>query len=184
MVLAIDNVYHEHNASALLRTAEGLGFGKVWIIENKNRFSPVKGIALGVTKWLDIKRFKNEKEFLEEVAKNRYKLAVTVMPDHPSAIPITEFSLKEPIVLTVGSEKEGVSRELIEKADLLLTIPMLGLVESFNVSVATAIFLWELRKKLEVSNIKWQLSYREKILLLYQWLKRTVKNSAELEQRL
>ena len=75
---------------------------------------------------------------------------------------------------------EGLSNEVCEMADGFMKIPMFGFTESFNISVTVALSLQYLTNKLRKSNIKWQLSKREKNEVLLNWLKTSIKNSEKI----
>jgi tRNA (guanosine-2'-O-)-methyltransferase len=74
-----------------------------------------------------------------------------------------------------GSELVGISDQVRQNADELLTIPMFGFTESFNLSVSTAIILHHVFSKIRNSDINWQLSDEEKQWLKLEWLKTSIK---------
>jgi len=75
----------------------------------------------------------------------------------------------------------GISKEIEEKADGLVKIPMYGFTESFNISVSAAICIYSLTSRLRKSNIDWQLSDNEKLEIKLQWLRNTIKDANALE---
>ncbi|HEY4785268.1 MAG TPA: TrmH family RNA methyltransferase, partial [Bacteroidales bacterium] len=77
--------------------------------------------------------------------------------------------------IVFGSELEGISDEIRDQADELLTIPMYGFTESFNISVSAAIILHHLIGKLKASQLDWHLTTDEKLYLKLEWLKASVK---------
>ena len=66
--------------------------------------------------------------------------------------------LEKPIALFFGTERRGLSQELINEADLLVHLPMYGFTESFNISVSVAIALNTLRQRLDKSKLNWKLT--------------------------
>ncbi len=75
-----------------------------------------------------------------------------------------------------GTEKEGLSAQVLSQADTFLKIPMVGFTESLNISVAVAIVLQQLTDKLRRSEIAWQLSDEERLNTLIHWTKQSIRN--------
>lgn len=173
ITIVIDDIYQGHNASAVLRSCDAFGLIDVYVVEKSNKFSPIKGISQSAEKWLSIKKFSNHKDCYDELKRNDYKICVAIPPSEDS-IYIDEFEFNEKIAVVVGSEMEGVSDFFKERADIFLSIRMYGFVESFNLSVASALILYELRRKLESSKIKWHLNPIKKGKILYDWLHKSV----------
>lgn len=181
ITVVVDDIYQGHNASAVLRSCDAFGLVDVYVVEGKNRFSPVKGISQSAEKWLEIKRFSNPKDCYDELKRNGYKVCVAVPPSEKS-IYVDEFNPDEKVAIVVGSEMGGVSDFFMENAEVFLSIRMYGFVESFNLSVASAIILYELRKKIELGNVDWYLPPLKKAAVMYRWMRRSVYFADKLEE--
>ncbi len=181
ITVVLDDIYQIHNASAVLRSCDAFGILDVYVVENKNKFQPAKGISNSADKWLNIKKFSNYDECYKELKDNDYKICVTVPPSENSVF-LDDFEIKEKIAIVIGSEVSGVSDFFKEKADMFLSIKMRGFVESLNLSVSTGIILYEFRKKLENSNIDWRLSPVKKSKTIYKWFKKTVYFSDKITE--
>ncbi|MDC7226884.1 MAG: RNA methyltransferase [Spirochaetales bacterium] len=188
ITVVLEDIFQPHNASAVLRSCDGFGIQDVHIIENKNRFSPNKDVDMGTSQWLSINRNSPANsgsctsECLERLKKDGYRIVATT--PHTNDTDLEDFDLntgKTAIVL--GTELEGISREVEESADEFLKIPMHGFVESFNISVACALILHHLSWKLRSSDIGWQLSEEEKAEIQLEWLRKTVNNADSIETR-
>lgn len=173
ITVVIDDIYQGHNASAVLRSCDAFGLVDIYVVEKSNKFSPIKGISQSAEKWLTIKKFLTHEECYEELKKNGYRICVAVPPAENSVY-LDEFEFDEKIAVVVGSEMEGVSDFFKEKAEIFLSIRMYGFVESFNLSVASALILYELRKKLDKANINWHISPIKRGKILYNWLRKSV----------
>lgn len=182
ITIVIDDIYQPHNASAVLRTCDAFGLSDVYVIEGSNKFTPVKGISQSAEKWLCIKRFKDRQECYNELITNGYKICIATPPNEDS-IYLDDFEIDDKIAIVIGSEMEGVSEFFREKADYFLSIKMYGFVESFNLSVACAIILYEMRKKLEKSNINWHISPIKKGKILWDWMRGSVYFADKLFQK-
>ena len=95
---------------------------------------------------------------------------------------IHEFDITKPAALFFGTEKEGLSQEILDQADGFLKIPMVGFTESLNISVSAAIILQNLTNRLRLSTIEWELSEDEKLEKRIDWAKKTIKDSVYIEK--
>lgn len=146
LVVVIEDIYDPHNAAAIWRTCEAYGVGKVCLIFDKQKaFNPKKvGKSSSATanKWLDFEVFSNTRECLAKLKKQGFSIIATVL--NKQAKNIYEFNWPEKIALLVGNEHSGLSEQAIKLSDYQVYISMQGMVQSLNVSVATAIFLSEI----------------------------------------
>ena len=85
--------------------------------------------------------------------------------------------------MVFGTELEGVSDEILDFADETLAIPMFGFTKSFNVSVAAAICMYELKQKLMKSGIEYKLSEEKLLELKIRWSKNSIKSSEQILER-
>jgi tRNA (guanosine-2'-O-)-methyltransferase len=178
--VVLEDLYQPHNASAVLRTCDCFGIQDVHIIENRNTYSISADVALGSNKWLTLKKY-NRTEFntpdtYRTLRSAGYRIVATT--PHRDDTTLNDFDLKKgKLVLVFGTELEGLSETAIKEADEYLRIPMVGFTESFNISVAAAIILWQLTSRLKRSTIRWQLLPHERTELKLAWLKRSIKKS-------
>ncbi len=183
LTVVVEDVYQPHNASAILRTCDAFGLQDVYVVEKENRFKPNTGVSLGAEKWLNIITFKSPEEAYKELKRKGYSIAVTVPPGKkfsPSFLP--DFKPRGKLAVVFGSELEGVSKFFIENADVYLTIPMYGFVESFNVSVSLAIVLYDLVVKCKERS-GFFLTEKEKEETLFYWLSKSIKNFEKIVER-
>ena len=174
----LEDIYQSQNASAVLRTCECLGIQDIHIVENKNEYHYNPGVAMGSGKWTNLRKFNkhqnNSLQAIEYLKSNNYRIVATVPGEN--CITLENFDIeKGKFAIVLGSELEGISEEIRNLADELLTIPMFGFTESFNISVSTAIILHHLMSKIKSSHVDWQLTKEEKLSLKLEWLKASVK---------
>ncbi len=178
MTVVLEDLYQPQNTSAVLRTCDCFGVQDVHIIENRNPWEFNPDVERGSSKWLNLKRFKNRKDnsqdCMDHLRARGYKIVATT-PYGTTTIP--DLPVSEPFALVFGTEKQGVSESIINQSDYTVKIPMYGFTESFNISVAAAIFLNNLRQRLEAEEIVWQLSEDEKTEVLIGWCKKALKHN-------
>jgi len=178
ITVAVEDVYKDRNASAIVRTADCFGIQDVHIIENYNEYQLSTGIAKGSDKWININVYDREEHntltCLKKLRKQGYKIVATT--PHKNEQLLEDIDISEKIALVFGGEKDGLSELAMEEADEYLKIPMVGFTESFNISVASAIILHNLSNRLRTSEVPWQLSDAEKDELRLEWAIKTVLN--------
>lgn len=137
----LENIYDRGNASAVMRTAEALGFASVHSIEPGDKFKESNRVTAGSDKWVELTRYKDTKSCVEALKKQGYKICVTSLE---ASRPLSEIDFTVPCAVVLGNEKEGVSKEMLDLADERMIIPMVGFVQSYNISVAGALCLYHI----------------------------------------
>lgn len=180
VTVVLEDIYQPHNASAVLRSMDCFGIQDAHIIENSNEYRINPDVALGASKWLSLMRYNepgnNTNRALAHLKDMGYRLVATT--PHQQDVELPDFSLEDgKTALLFGTEMQGLSQQALSMADGYLRIPMYGFTESFNISVSAAIILYELKKKLVHSSVKWALDEEEKTDLMLEWLKKSIKRS-------
>lgn len=128
------------NAFAVVRSAEIFGVTKIHIIAPEKIVSGMRSISKGALDWIDIVFYANTHDFLAEMENQNCRLA-GALPAAPH--PVNAIPLMEPVCLLLGNEREGLSTIAKKACDWHYQIPMFGMTESLNLSVAAAISLYE-----------------------------------------
>jgi tRNA (guanosine-2'-O-)-methyltransferase len=185
IVVALENIQQDHNASAIMRTMDCLGFQELHLIEKNNNYQFQRDIALGAARWLDVVQHQQEPEpVMDSIAHLRQKgYQIVATSPHMKASTPQSIDLSQPIALFFGAEKHGISEELSANADTFLHIPMHGFTESFNLSVSAALVLSALRTRLEASKIDWLLSEQQSTALKIAWCERILNGGPQLAQK-
>ncbi len=134
---AVEAVYHRHNASAILRSCDAFGVHHVHLI---GADGPPSGAARGAERWLALHSHRDVAEALAALAAAGVDVWVADIADGPT-VPPEEIPLDRPVCLWFGAELVGVSEEARRAAKGVVTVPMWGMGQSLNVSVAAAIVL-------------------------------------------
>lgn len=144
--IVLEGVAIAHNASAVLRTCDAAGVLYVDIVSPSPEFLSInKAISTRAEKWVETSVHRSIKECLLPLKEKGFKVAVTNLGK--KALPYTELDYTQPLVLVFGNESEGVSAEALRLADYKIKIPMLGMVQSLNLSVSVGIILYEALKQ-------------------------------------
>ncbi len=177
----MEDVYQFRNAAAIVRSVEACGFHHVVALEEENVFNPNLKVTKGAETWVKVEKMPNNLDSLKEIKNRGYKI-LAVSPEN-NATMLPDYEVKEPIALVFGTELEGVSDEILDFADETLAIPMYGFTKSFNVSVAAAICMYELKQKLMKSNLNYKLSNEKLLELKIRWAKNSIKSSEQILER-
>jgi tRNA (guanosine-2'-O-)-methyltransferase len=185
LIVGLENIQQDHNASAIMRTMDCLGFQELHLIEKNNNYQFQRDIALGAARWLDVVQHQQEPEpVLDSIAHLRQKgYQIVATSPHINANTPQNIDLTQPIALFFGAEKHGISEELSANADAFLHIPMHGFTESFNLSVSAALVLSALRTRLEAGSIDWLLSPEAQTELKISWCERILNGGPQLAQK-
>ena len=179
--VAVEDVFQMHNTSAVMRSCEVFGIQELNIIEQRFGKRIDKEIAMGAQKWVDINTFDSITGSLDNLQSRGYQIIATT--PHEDDCLLEDFDISKPCALFFGTERDGLSEEIIKRADGFLKIPMVGFTESLNISVSAAIIIQNLTERLRKSNIQWQLSENEIIEKRLQWAKNSIKDIKRIEAR-
>lgn len=147
--VVVENVHDPHNVSAIFRTCDAVGVPSVSLVYNVDSFPKIgKKSSASAFKWVGREKFKSVKECYDNLHDQGYKIFASSIQE--GAKNLYELDLTGKTAIVFGNEHRGVSDEAASLADERFLIPMFGMVQSLNVSVATAVTLYEaLRQRLE-----------------------------------
>lgn len=145
LTLLTDQIHKPRNIAALVRTSDAVGIHQLNMVWQKAEHRPYSGTAMGSDRWVDVIRHESMSDAIDTLQGRGYK----VFAAHLSceAVDYRSVDFTQPCAILVGNEKKGVSELAAQKADKHIVIPMMGMVESFNVSVAAAIILAEAQRQ-------------------------------------
>lgn len=177
LTVVLEDLHHQHNASACLRSCDCFGLQDVHIIEQANEFRPNTEIALGASNWTTISRYRYMADpvraCVDELKSSGYRIIGTSPREEFTSI--REMPVDQRTAIVFGNEQRGLSDQMYDLVDDCVRIPMVGFTESFNISVAVAVALYELTGRLRDDiTIDWQLAPEEKHRLRVEWLQKTL----------
>ena len=147
--IVLENIHDPHNVSAIFRTCDAVGVPKVSLIYYLEKFPRIgKKSSASAFKWVENEKFRSVNECYESLRKEGFTIYASTISD--DAIDLYKIDLTKKIAIVLGNEHRGVSDEAVKLADKKFKIPMCGMVQSLNVSVAAAIVLYEaLRQRMK-----------------------------------
>lgn len=189
MVMCLEDIYYPHNASAVIRSSEAFGLQEIHAVEHTVRFAPNKHIVRGTDQWIELRKWHNTPSLVAHLRERGYRIVVTAPPRPESpdqnSTP-SDFDLTAgPFALFMGTEKSGISPELMAAADTVISIPMVGFAESLNISVSAAIVAQRLTERLREpqSGVQWPLDAEDRDRLLLRWLCHSIRDWRGILQR-
>ncbi|WBU89552.1 TrmH family RNA methyltransferase [Cellulophaga omnivescoria] len=181
ITVAIEDVFQMHNTSAVIRSCDAFGVQTAHLIESKYSERLDKNIAMGAQQWVSTPRYNTTAECINTLRKNGYKIIAT--SPHTDSYLLDDFKIDDKIALFFGTEKSGLSKEVLDKADGYVKIPMVGFSESLNISVSAAIILQHLTTELKKTTKNWQLTAEEKVAIRLDWTKKSIKSIDDILER-
>lgn len=180
----MENVWNPHNLAAILRTADGFGIQHVHYSAAENQTMEIAGKETARTahKWVDLHTHRPEysaQTLADFKAQGWQCVASVATPTAPSLYAI-DWTQYPKLMLLVGNEHSGLSATTAQAADIHITIPMRGMVTSFNVSVATALILGEIVRQRDASAQRFTVPDAEAEQLLEAFLRRALFKAADL----
>jgi len=174
LAVVTDNVHKPHNVSAILRTCDAVGvFSLHAIMRGDERFRARSGIAMGSDKWVDLTLYENPVAAIEPLKAEGFQVVAVHKSDRSISFREIDYCRKTAVLL--GAELFGVSDPAADLADRHVFIPMQGMVESYNVSVAAAIVLLEAQRQREQAGLynKRRLNEETYHKALFRWYRPT-----------
>ena len=178
-----EQLYHDHNIDAAMRSIEACGFQDVHCIEqDKKRVHGSGTITKGSDYWLTEYRYNqpdmNTTQMCFDALRAQGYRLIGTSPHNTSSMMYTpeQIPLGTKIAVIFGNERSGLSEYALSQLDACMRIPLYGFTESFNVSVSAAVVAYELRKRLQQHAYDTGLTQQEKFDLELSWLKRLVQS--------
>lgn len=143
--ILVDNVWDPHNVAAVSRTADGLGLERINLYYTYNEFPNFSRVgkksSSSANKWIKFERVKDLAAFAKQKKKEGFIFIGTDL--NSSASRLDDFKFPDKCVIVLGAESEGLSPEVKAICDRFVFIPMVGMVQSYNISVAAGMVLYE-----------------------------------------
>ncbi len=149
LTVVLENIHDPHNVSAILRSCDAVGILQVHLLYTIEEFPEIANPASsGAHKWLELIRHDSAQSCFNKLHSEGFRILATRLD--PNATPLYKHDFTQPTAFVLGNEHRGISNEAATLADEHIYIPMMGMAESLNVSVASAVSLFEaLRQRKE-----------------------------------
>jgi tRNA (guanosine-2'-O-)-methyltransferase len=175
LTVVLENVHDPHNVSAVLRTCDAVGILEVhavYTIEAPPDMLFARQTSASAVKWVAVRQHRSIEDCYRTLRLAGMSILATALA--PEATDLYEIDLASPVALVFGNEMRGVSEQALQLADGALSIPMVGMVQSLNISVACAVCLYEAFRQRQARGAYDQSKLPEDALkrLENDWLKR------------
>lgn len=141
LAIITDNVHKPHNISAIIRSCDAFAVPEVHVTWHADQYRVFRGRTMGSHKFVSVKTHNNVVTSIRQFKEKGFQVVAAHLSD--TAIPHYEVDYTKPTAILMGAEKHGVSPEASAEVDQHIVVPMEGMVESLNVSVAAALILSE-----------------------------------------
>lgn len=140
--MVIENIHDPHNVSAILRSCDAAGVKQVQLVYTMEEFPEIgKKSSASARKWVEMRKFRSIEACYSQLRTEGFVIFATRLGDNAHSL--YELDLTAKVALVFGNEHRGVSDEALKHADGSFQIPMFGMIQSLNVSVACAVTLYE-----------------------------------------
>ncbi len=173
LTVVMENIHDPHNVSAMLRSSDAVGIYEVNLVYTTTKYPKIGSkSSSSANKWIGRRKFSSIPECYQQLRKEGFQILATRLDEN--AKQLYEFDLTLPTAFVFGNEHEGVSDDAALLADATVYIPMMGMIQSLNVSVACAVTIYEaLRQRIQkgyYSNPRFDEQQLKK--LKEEWLKK------------
>jgi tRNA (guanosine-2'-O-)-methyltransferase len=142
LTVILENIHDPHNVSAILRSCDAAGVMEVQLVYTNEEFPKLgKKSSASAKKWVEHRNFERLTDCFGKLRSEGYSIYATHLGKRTT--PLYELDLTKKVALAFGNEHRGVSEEASKLADGNFAIPMFGMIQSLNVSVACAVTLFE-----------------------------------------
>jgi tRNA (guanosine-2'-O-)-methyltransferase len=169
LTVITDEVHKARNLSAIVRVCDAVGIQEFHCVEPVKGYRGFRGTALGSHKWVETNLHNDITRGIQQLKQRGFKIVAAHLSS--TAVDFRAVDYTIPTALVMGTEKEGVSAQALELVDEQVVIPMMGMVESYNVSAACAIILNEAQHQRQQAGLydRCRLPEERYKKLLFQW---------------
>jgi tRNA (guanosine-2'-O-)-methyltransferase len=151
LTVLLEHVDKPHNLSAILRSCDAVGVLEAHVVSLKGRTPTFNNTALGSQKWVPLHRHENTETVMQQLKERGFRLYGTHLS--VEAVDYRSCDFTGPTAFVLGAEKWGLSDAATALVDQAIVIPMQGMVQSLNVSVATATLLFEALRQRQAAGL-------------------------------
>ncbi|SVB33251.1 uncharacterized protein METZ01_LOCUS186105 [marine metagenome] len=146
LTVVMDNVHKPHNLAAIIRTCDAVGIGDIHgVSTNEQKVGVNLKSASGSDHWVNLHIHDSTSSIIRTLKKD--DLSIYAANDSKAAVDYRRIDYTKPTAIILGAELDGISQDTLDGADGEIKVPMQGMVESLNVSVANAVVLFEAQRQ-------------------------------------
>lgn len=160
LIAVLENPSDLKNLGTVIRNVNALGVEKIYVVDPRRLLpddwqdmrtnKPVSDTSVSAVKWTFVKRFDSTDDCFDDLEKNRFKSIVTsphVKGKASIFLHEGDYTTHPKLAVWFGSEAAGITDRAVERAEMCVSIPMFGMVESLNLGTSSGIVLYEVAKQ-------------------------------------
>ncbi|MFC3393777.1 tRNA (guanosine(18)-2'-O)-methyltransferase TrmH [Brenneria rubrifaciens] len=151
LTVCMEQVHKPHNISAVIRTADAVGVHQVHAVWPTSRMKTLVSSAAGSNSWVEVKTHRTIHDAVSHLKSTGMQVLATHLSEQ--AVDFRDIDYTRPTCILLGQEKTGITAQALELADRDIIIPMTGMVQSLNVSVASALILYEAQRQRQIAGM-------------------------------
>ncbi len=151
LTLCLEEVHKPNNVSAIIRTADAAGLHKIHAVWPDAKMRTLSHTSAGARNWVEVETHPSVNDAISELKSANMQILATHLSEQ--AIDFREVDYTKPTAIILGGEKHGITPQALELADQDIIIPMAGMVQSLNVSVASALILFEAQRQRQIAGM-------------------------------
>jgi tRNA (guanosine-2'-O-)-methyltransferase len=145
LTVLTEDVHKPHNLSAIIRTCDAVGIFEVHSVNVKAELPTFSQVSQGSEKWIFLNTHPDIRTAISHLKNQKFRVYAAHFSS--KSLDYRQIDYTQPSAIIFGAEKWGVTEEAAQLADEHIVIPMLGMVQSLNVSVAAAVILFEAQRQ-------------------------------------
>ncbi|MGB2078349.1 MAG: tRNA (guanosine(18)-2'-O)-methyltransferase TrmH [Vibrio sp.] len=149
LTLCLEEVHKPNNVSAIIRSADATGLHRIHAVWPSEEMQTLSHTSAGARNWVDVQTHSDIETAVTHLKAQGMQILATNLSE--TAIDFRDVDYTKPTAIILGSEKNGISQKALQLADQDIVIPMVGMVQSLNVSVASALILFEAQRQRELA---------------------------------
>lgn len=149
ITIVLDNILDTYNVGSIFRLADAIAVEKVYLC-GETLTPPntrIKKASINTWQWVEWQYTTSAREALENLKSQNPITKIIAVEQDPRSKPFYEAQYEFPLAIVVGNETHGVSRDVLDMADMIVELPMWGINKSLNVMVSCGIVLYEIMKQ-------------------------------------
>ena len=173
LTVVIENIHDPHNVSAMLRSSDAVGIHEVNLVYTTTKYPKIGSkSSSSANKWIGRRKFASIPECYAQLRNEGFQILATRLDENAKLL--YEFDLTKPTAFVFGNEHGGVTDDAANLADATVYIPMMGMIQSLNVSVACAVTIYEALRQRMGNGFYSNPRFDEQMLqrLKEEWLKK------------
>lgn len=151
LTIFAENLHKPRNFSAMVRDCDAVGINEMHVLPGEDGLRKHWNTSQGTEKWMRIKTHRSTEEACVCLKSKGFQLVAAHLGD--AALDFRELDYTQPTALVLGTELFGVSDTALSFVDRQISIPMMGVSQSLNVSVACAVVLYEAQRQRQAAGL-------------------------------